>query len=284
MSELIRAKTIVKLDSQILNSIQFCGYRYQQEHIGNWRPNKKATALQRGGTMHSMLAHFYKQRMKPDFSLARAIEDAEIVGREAISSTEIPAEEFQDEDLRVFREYNLYYQNDGWEILAVEQPFSRILHESEDLVILWEGIVDLVIKDPSIGKATVDHKTESRKSNPFILSNQFQGYEDSFKLPVIVNKIGYQKTLPNNERFRRLVHDSTPPLLKEWQDDVVYWVKLAISWHEQNYFPRNRTSCDKYSGCIFQPICKVPEEVREFKLMSKFFQDKKWDPFSRDEE
>jgi hypothetical protein len=184
----------------------------------------------------------------------------------------------------------LRWQYDGWEILDVEQPFTKVLYDTEDLQILYEGIIDARVIDPKIGQAVVDSKTESRKSYPFNLSNQFQGYEWAFGVPVIIDKIGFQSSLPSNEKFRRPVHESGAPAIAEWVDDSISQVIEAIGWHGELDSKRrvtlrkNRISCDTYSGCIFQKVCQAPDEVREFKLIANFFKDKKWDPYTRDDE
>jgi hypothetical protein len=298
-----KEQIIVRIDSQVLNSMNLCPERYRLEHIEHWRPQKKAMALERGSVMHQMLAHFYTEKMKGrtrPADMPNLVEECLMLGRvAAANSTHIDGAEFQD-DIRVFKEYFLRWQYDGWEILAVETPFSKTIYESPMLRIDYEGIIDILIDDPKDGKAVVDTKTESRKSEPYVLSNQFQGYEWVSGLPVIINKIGYQVT-PRMDfesgvdkgkdkvdlRFRRLRHQSGEAALEEWRQDTIEQVIEAIGWHKRlaqgKRLRKNRTSCDKYGGCIFQKVCKEPPEVREHKLIVDFFKDKPWDVFERDE-
>lgn len=278
-------KTIVKVDSQIINSMNLCAERYRLEFVDNWRPANKPMALERGSIMHHMVAYYYAQKQKgrtdPDHHNEVVQECIKLARMGAAESYHITPEELEN-DIRVFQEYVLHWQYDGWEILDIEQPFTKLLFDSDELQILYEGIIDLRIRDPKIGQCIVDNKTESRKSNPFILSNQFQGYEWAFNCPVIINKIGYQTSLEPHEKFRRILHDTGKPAIDEWVKDTVDQVREAIRWHSTGTFRKNRTSCDKYSGCIFQKVCKVPEEVRDFKLQAYFYRDKPWDVYSRD--
>ena len=292
-------KLIVKLDSQILDGMSSCGELYRLAYVENWRPNKRPPALERGGTMHKMLDFYYSQRKEGRGKLedhAALVQETLVVGRLAMAKTDIDNDDFEDDET-VFKNYILRWQYDGWEILEVEQPFSFVLHEDDKpivvggvrylgLIIIYEGIVDLRVVDPKLGQIVVDTKTESRKFNPFILNNQFQGYEMAFNVPVVVNKVGYQKSLPDNERFRRIIHQSGPLLLEEWKQDVVYTVRTAIGWHNDDYFPRNRTSCFKgFSACFYQMVCKEAEAgdgVREHKLTAYFHKEKPWDPYTRD--
>jgi hypothetical protein len=279
-------QVIFKLDSQILNSMDLCWERYNLEHIQNWRPAQKAAALERGSAFHRMVRYYYVEKRKGRAILgehSKVVEEAAMVGRLYAAQSSMSMDDF-DDDLRVFKEYILKWQYDGWEILDIEQPFTKVLYESPFLKILYEGVVDMRIRDPKIGEAVVDHKTESRKSYPYILSNQFQGYEWAFDLPVIVNKVGYQTSLPADEKFRRLEHRSGAFAIEEWKKDTILTVMDAVERHKTGVFPKNRTSCDKYSGCIFQRVCKVPPETRPFKLQAYFYKADPWDPYARDDD
>jgi hypothetical protein len=248
-----------------------------------------------------MLGHFYTQKMKGrnrPADMPALVEECLMVGRiYASNSANITAEEFQ-EDMRVFKEYFQRWQYDGWEVIAVEEPFRKILYQNPQILIFYDGIIDLKVRDPKMGVVVVDTKTEGRASNPYILGNQFQGYEWAFGSPVVINKIGYQQNAkmedegegPNKKkvdnRFRRLVHESGEAAIREWREDTIRQVITAIGWKKDieagKRLPKNRTSCDKWSGCIFQKVCKEPEEVREHKLTVDFFKDVPWDPFTRD--
>jgi hypothetical protein len=277
-------KTIIKADSQILNSIDLCGQRYEYEHILNRRPNDKAISLARGDAMHRMLAHYYKAKRDKIWSGREAITISECleIGREACAELSLSVQEFETEDISTFKAYVLRYQYDGWEIQFVEEPFSTVLYDSDDLMIIWEGIVDLGVRDPKGEELVVDHKTEQRRSHPYPLSNQFEGYSFAFKRPIVINKVGFQTTLEDKERFRRYYYQYSQALIEEWRRDAINSFKRAIQWHKEGYFPRDRTSCDKYSGCIYQMVCKEEPEVREHKLRAYFFVDQVWDPYTRD--
>lgn len=301
--EVSEEKLIFKLDSQIASSIDLCSERYRLEQVENWRPVEKAKALERGSLMHAMLREYRIGKMNGRTSLADhgpLINDCIMAGRLFAAKTQhISVNEFEEEDKRTFQEYVLRWQYDGWEVAAVEEPFSKLLHEDDiplvharvgypGLVIIYEGVVDAKVIDPKIGMVVVDSKTESRKSYPYILSNQFQGYEWAFGCPVIVDKIGYQVTKEGEYKFRRLEHNSGAWAIEEWKRDTILKVRKAIGLLDDlangaTSLEKNRTSCDKYSGCIYQRVCKVPEESREYKLMSYFYKDKPWDPYHRED-
>lgn len=278
-------KLIVKIDSQVLNSMDLCWERYNLEFVQNWRVTTKPPAFARGGVIHKMVAHYRIGKKEGRTNLdqhGKLVEECSLVGRVAASATSMSMEEFE-KDLVTFQAYILRWQYDGWEVLDVEEPFTKVLYDSDELQILYEGIIDARVIDPKIGQAIVDTKTESRKSYPFILSNQFQGYEWAFGVPVIVDKMGFQKTLADNERFRRQVHESGKPAIDEWVSDTINQVKEAIEHHRTGIFPKNRTSCDKYSGCLYQKVCALPAEIRGFKLQAYFQKTDPWDVYERDD-
>ena len=206
-------------------------------------------------------------------------------GREACVDLGLDPQIFLEEDLPSFRGYVLKYQYDGWEIQFVEQPFSVVLYDSPELMIIWEGVVDLGIRDPKGLEYVVDHKTEARRSHPIQLSNQFEGYTFALKRPIIVNKVGFQKTLTDIEKYRRYYFNYSEALINEWKDDAIRLIKEAIVRHKENHFPRNRTSCGRYfSGCNYQSVCSAEPEVREHKLRAYFRLEAPWDPYTRDPE
>jgi len=285
----------IPLDSQILNTLQACGRKVNLEFFKNWRPTEKAEALEKGDLMHKMLAHYYRGRKegrtKESSQHSILITECVEVGRRAAATMSISVST-SEEDIRQFKENILFWQQDGWDILDVEQPFSKVIYERPDteeregLRIIYEGIIDLVVVNPSpYGVFIVDHKTASRRSTPSKLSNQFMGYAWALDVNhVIINRIGFQKTLGTSERFQRILLSYEKDLIKEWVRSTIYWVHVLVGYIDQDYFPPNFTSCDKYSGCIFSQVCSSVPDVRDFKLQAFYFEGKPWSPHTRDDD
>jgi hypothetical protein len=283
----------IALDSQILNTLQSCARKLKFEFIDNWRPTEKAEALEKGDLIHKMFAHYYRGKMagrtKDDVSHAVLIAAAIAEARQEAIPMSLSAATVE-EDIRQFKENVLYWQNDGWNILEIEQPFSKTLFERADtperegIRIIYEGIIDAVVEHPSpYGKYIVDHKTASRRAEPNKLSNQFMGYCWALGMnQVIINRIGFQKTLSASERFQRLHIQYDKEIIREWVQQAVYWAHVLAGYIDQGYFPPNFTSCDKYAGCIFQQVCKSVPGVRDFKLQSFYYQGETWSPLTRD--
>lgn len=278
------------LDSQILNTVCACGRKANLEFLQNWRPTEKAEALEKGDLMHRMLAHYYRARMALRQDMSNVIDECVQICKEASVDMEL-TDSTVDENIMQFKAYAVFYQNDGWRPLEVERAFSKVLYKREDEIIngimkegfqiLYEGVIDLIADTPH-GIFVVDHKTASRRSTPTKLSNQFMGYSwATGSWNFIVNRIGFQKTLGERERFQRPFLSYNQQILDEWAQQAIYWTKVLVSYIDSGYFPPNFTSCDKYGGCIFQGVCEAIPDVREFKLQTNFFVGEPWSPHTK---
>lgn len=299
------SKKVIVADSQILNTVMSCGRKTNLEFRLNLRPHKKASALEKGDLMHKMLHPFYYGRIaepKPHHLTLRTKEGTEyphpyakFIGMEftqlvdmcceigRVASFDMDLEpEYRNDCIKQFREYAFHFAGDGWRPIEVEQSFSRTLYEDAQLIILYEGIVDLVADSP-LGRIVVDHKTASRRETPVDLSNQFMGYCWALDTPrLVVNRIGFQKTLSAGERFQRVIMNYPQGRIDEWQYWSTYWLKVYAFYVENDVWPPNFTSCDKYSGCIFQQICTRIPEAREFTMQTKYRVVEPWSPHTRD--
>jgi hypothetical protein len=298
----------IALDSQILNTTSACFRKVNLEFLQNWRPTEKAEALEKGDLMHRMMAHYYRARMANRSDWAKVIDECVMIAREASVDMEL-AESTVDENIMQFKAYCVWYQQDGFKPLEVERPFSKVLYRREDekiwrvgdivatentpgaeatvvkegLQILYEGVIDLIADTPH-GIFVVDHKTASRRSRPSRLSNQFMGYAwATGSWNILINRIGFQKTLGEKERFQRISLSYNKQLLEEWGQQAIWWTKMLVHCIDVGYFPPNFTSCDKYAGCIFEEVCTAIPDVREFKLQTNFYVGEPWSPHTRDD-
>jgi PD-(D/E)XK nuclease superfamily len=282
---------IISVDSQIINTFQACPAKCNYSFNMNLHPPEKAEALEKGDLMHKMLEIYYwfqldtvtdNEVMKEliDNGLIRGsenvVEFCTRCGRFFSAKMNLPAEEVE-ETIYQFREYCLYYAHDSWHPLAVEEVGSKVLFESEDLKIIYNFKIDLVAEQGKI-IAPFDHKTAKRRSEPSSLSNQFIGYCYGLGLNnIVINKIGFQKTLSPKERFNRFILTIDDARIKEWINNTVFWVMRMRESMEMNYWPMNLTSCDKYSGCIFSKLCESDPESRLYKIERDYNVEKPWD-------
>jgi hypothetical protein len=271
----------------MLNAMQACPAQFDLRFIQNWRLVAKAPALERGDHMHRLLKYYYNQKKAGRTDLPVVVREAIVIAGKASVQMSVPQAEIHEHEHQ-FKMYALYYAQDGWVPLEVEQPFSKILYERPDepgkegIRIIYEGIIDLVADTPH-GVRIVDHKTSSRRKVPSGRSNQFIGYSWALGVNnVIVNKIGFQKTLTEKERFNRHILNYPTRIIQEWTRETAGWVKLMVQYVDAGYFPHNNTSCDKYSGCDYRMVCESQEDIREHKLLSFYKKGEPWSPHTRD--
>lgn len=278
-----KEKKIVAIDSQILDNMESCYHKWYLYNLQNWRPRQKSKSFSKGWLVHEILRVYY-QCLIDGLDWNQAVKATMEVGHEKAIEVSIELQEIQ-ECLKTCNEYFVFYRGDKWIPLAVEEPFSYIFYEDSDLIILYEGIVDLRVKTDSDESLPVDHKTTSRNDQIHPLKNQFIGYCRAHKSPrMVINRIGFQKTLPSNEKFTRVMKSYSRDIQDEWAEEVIHVVRMGIVHHEMGYFPRNFTSCDgKYGPCMFSEVCGTTRDARDWKLKVDFDKsEESWDPLARD--
>lgn len=307
---------IIEIDSQILNSIQNCALKHEYQFMQNLSPEQKAAPLEKGDLLHKVL-ELYDGLLGNCFNLASdtwmLLEGQDFFNefsekltheREDIVNFCIQAGQFYASRMQIdsetaanvlyqFKEYAEYYKNDPWMTLAVEEVGSKVLFENSELKIIYTGKIDRFVEQGTI-RAPMDHKSSERRGDVSSMSNQFIGY--CFLLncnQIIIDKIGFQKTLKPAERFQRFILTIDDGRIAEWQmnsvksilnhlaltaedetDAMLYFVMLR----ELNKTPiMNLTSCDKYSGCIYRNICESHPEGREWIKERDYVVRESWD-------
>jgi hypothetical protein len=291
------SQKILSIDSTILNTFQDCARKMNYSFIENLRPPTKAEALEKGDLMHKMLEVYYSLQLKNfDYETevwkeilksgikapVNPINHTSIVtfsievGRYFSTKMTLPADEV-DEAIFQFREYTTYYEHDSWSPLAVEEVGSKIFYENENFKFIYNFKIDLVAESGRI-IAPFDHKTSKRRSEPSSLSNQFIGYCYGLGVNnIVVNKIGFQKTLSASQRFNRYILTIDDARINEWIENTISWCARILEAQENNNWPMNFTSCDKYSGCIYQSLCETDPESRIYKIERDFKVEDPWD-------
>jgi hypothetical protein len=288
---------VISLDSTILNAVQKCARFYQNNHQKFLQPPDKAEALERGDLLHKIFEIVYgleaniareesdtwqllaeigikpTQDMKREDILKLALNEAPnfFAGKMSLEPSEV------EETIYQSRAYFQHYENDSWETLAVEEVGSRLLHEDADLQIIYNAKIDRIARRGDLIMPW-DHKTSKRRQDPSSLSNQFMGYAWILNSShMLVNKVGFQKTLKPAERFQRDILTYSADRLEEWRLNTIWWVRLLLHFIEEGEFPMNLTSCDKYSGCIYKNLCESSPEGRQWKEERDYERGKAWD-------
>lgn len=274
-------------DSTILNNLQACGEKLNLGNNHDLIPvGDKPDYFDEGDLLHKMFEFYnlvlkeYKTEIIYDNNaypiLVKAASD---YGQWASTQLDLhPAE--CSEVIFQFGEYAKHTRMNGVTILEVERPFIKELHKDDDLAVYYTGKIDRYTDTPHFGKVPRDYKSGGQRKQPKTLSNQFVGYCYATDSDIIiVDKVGFQKTLKPEDRFQEFPLYYNAMKKEEWRQDTIWWAKLYAFYIETNTWPRNRTSCDKWSGCQFEKICDAGDlEMRQHIIKTEFRIGDKWDP------
>src|SRR5665213_133890 len=249
---------IIEVDSQILNSIQNCQLKHELQFEENLAPEDKAAPLEKGDLLHKMMELYDGLMSKDALNLdadtwLKLNETDGFIGtddflqswklakdKRSIISFCLRAGQFFASKMQIdtdtsdnvmfqFNAYCEFYTNDPWETLAVEEVGSKVLFENESLKIIYSGKIDRLVQQGNI-IAPMDHKSSERRGSVSSMSNQFIGY--CFILNVnhiIIDKIGFQKTLKPAERFQRFILHIDTGRIAEWVDNSIQTLLIHLA-------------------------------------------------------
>lgn len=189
--------------------------------------------------------------------------------------------------LQTCEEYVNHYKNDAWIPIDVETVKGKIIYEDDEIRILWKSKIDLTVDTLNAGILSVDHKTMKQRRDTLSLNNQFKGQCIVMETRnVVINKVGFQKTLPADQRFQRVVIPYSSDRLIEWAGTTVpFWARMMIFCAENGFWPMNFSNCEtKYGNCAFKEVCEANPNMREHELKQRFMVGKPWNPVNEGDE
>lgn len=312
-------RTNIVLDSQILTTLMSCprlsDFRFNHNLMSI---SGKSNSLEVGSIVHKFLETYYKcitQKLSKKQAEGFAFASAELYISGCKSCSNFVADENQSKPscghtvdeypgvmntpkdssgyiigwqyaLDTCAQYLQYYQNDAWEPIEVEKVRQALVYSDDEIRIIWKAKYDWIGNTLQEQSIPMDHKTMKQNRTTVSLNNQFIGQcllLGSNK--VFINKIGFQKTLPANEKFKRDAVNYNSARIMEWQSEILpYWAKLLLMYSRTGYFPPNYTHCEnKYGMCAFKEVCEADQSDRERILKLSFRIGKVWNP-TNDEE
>jgi hypothetical protein len=293
MSEVKTDRIVIACDASTFSIIESCHYKAKLISIDNIRSTAPNEPIEKGSLMHDMLEAYYRaKRLKYkevspflEMPMSEVIEKSMMVGKlkgiQSNLSTDIV-----DDVVQHFFDYCMYYANDNWQPEDVELFFSRPMYEDDEILILWEGKIDLVFtlrQGANLLKMISDHKTTSRAKSPHPLSNQFIGYCWALECNTVVkNEIGFQSSYKTADRLKRHVMNYPSALIEEWRENTVKKLLDFYYKSKDGMFLRNFSSCDRYGPCQFTELCYTIPEAREWKLRTRYtIAEEPWSPVSK---
>ncbi len=255
------------LDATMLSTITACprlaDFRF------NWNLQSldgKSPSIEMGSITHAYLETYYGKMIEGinrkdahGYGLAAAQIYASSAEVSNTSADEI-AFTLQTCDL-----YHEHYKNDRWTPVEVETVKKQVIYEDDEIRLMWSAKLDLIV-DTNSGMMPVDHKTMKQRRDSIDLNHQFIGQCFLMKSrSMVVNKIGFQKTLKPAERFSRATINYSANRLQEWYGTILpYYAKFMLMYDESGYWPPNWNHCEsKYGYCQFKKVCESDENMRQ---------------------
>lgn len=256
----------ILLSTEKINDLQTCPLLYYNKHELRQVPIQKATFLEAGDLIHDMLRIYYQSIIdKKEITLDQIIEYGRNHAAKTLAITAQEVEEVID-DFRLY--YVKYARNETWQIDAAEEPFAKVLMETDELRIVVTGKIDLRVttmngRGP---KALVDHKYEARFNQKPDRDNQPLCYAWAYEInDFIYNRIGKQKD--ESKKFARPSFCYSPYQIRDWVESVIESTLELYKYYERGVFPRRYTGCNAHGfRCTFYDYCNTSPDNREYKL------------------
>jgi hypothetical protein len=270
--EIYLPKKNVILDATVLSTLMSCArltdFRHNHDLVSI---DGKSSSLEMGSLVHAILETYFKTRNQSEgFSAGRVYVNEEMrnTSQEDIELVFTTMEQYFD-----------YYKNDHWIPIDVEFVKQEVLYEDDEVRILWKAKLDLTV-DTNNGIYPVDHKTMKQRRDSLSLNNQFIGQCITMKTRgIIINKIGFQKSLKPSEKFTRPIISYSLDRLTEWSQIILpFWAKQLLAYNEIGFWPPNFTHCEnKYGFCPFKSVCEADSGMREEEIRLRFVKGEPWD-------
>jgi PD-(D/E)XK nuclease superfamily len=274
-------KRILALDSQVLDAIQKCPFYCFLNFVKNYRPNEAAIPLERGDLGHTLLEVYYKLLQK-GFSWNDAVEQATLKGREHYQGLNIELSEAE-WIVKTFHQYSEYYKHDGITVLGVEDSFSFVIYEDEELTVVYEGKIDLQASFPVLGQTIVDHKWRMQRVEYIALDNQLIGYSIATNSSLIyINEVGLQRSYEPDKKFRRVPLNIGQGVKERWLKNTIFWAKILDHSIQTNVWPQSHlkvppTGVSQCVKCQYNRICNSESDAEMMrKLQDEFHIGERW--------
>jgi len=288
-----KSKLNIILDASKVDLFETCPARYNFRHNHNRTLPliHKAKALDLGSLAHEGLATYFnllaQQSHYSDRMQAALMKIRQLSSDPEQSNSEPEEVSILMSAIEQSCDYWRAEDENSLEVLAVEQPFAYTLYEDDSVRIIISGKIDLLVNFNGIGRNAsylgmpIDHKTFSRDSVVLRKSNQFINYCNAVTSNyLVVNRIGLQKTLKAEDKFKRIPLSYDPVYIADWKANLTKMIlnEYLICVAEDSW-PEKPTSCNKFNRlCEYYSICDSSgQDAKDFKLESNYIIADVWD-------
>jgi PD-(D/E)XK nuclease superfamily len=282
MTDIIKdSKLNIVLDMSQFDTFRACEAKYHKRYVRNKQTPERAVPLDRGTLVH-LAEEIYWEGIKA----GRPFEDNVVAALSAVRKMGVIETGLEIDDIvavvDVMEENFHFWKTDDYkfEVVDVEKPFIYLFHESDDWRLYLTGKIDLIVSDNRYLNLPYDHKSFERTYPTGRMANQFRNYCCAVGSQfLVVNKIGFQKTLPPEKKFLRIMLTYDQPYMDKWKLNMIASIEHYLSCAADDYWPMNETSCNKFNKvCEYYEVCDA-SDVRdaEYKLMTMFVDGEPWD-------
>ncbi len=294
-------------DSTSLGYLKTCPRLYYYHMVEGWTTKEESIHLRFGTEYHRALQDY-------DLSVAAGIKHDDAV-HDVVQELMLRTAGWWDDDdvaemrgsaknktrrslIRTVIWYLDKYQHDGAKtlILSTGKPavelsfrFELDLPASEGHPYILCGHLDKVVTIAD-ELYVVDYKTSAYAPTSWFFDkfephNQMTLYTLAAKTilhapvrGVIINAVRVDW---DTSEFGRGITQRTDDQLKEWLNDLNFYLALAREYASAEVWPMNDTACDMFGGCRFRNVCSKSPAVRERFLEASFIklpEEERWNP------
>lgn len=254
-----------------LNSVSICPRLYQYSEGLGKKPAVTPTYFDEGELMHEGLRIYYQSKLD-NINLS----DIPSMMRNYAAEKLSLSSDLVESTIKDFIMYCNYYDSgrSSWVVEAAEEPFAKVLYESDDVRIILNGKVDLRVRTMggSGPRALVDHKYESQFREKLDRDNQALAYSWAYETrDWIYNRIGKQKSYKPEQKLLRPYFNFSKHQIEEWKEYAIDTAFEIIKYEQQSKFPMRFTGCN-FQGhkCTFYDVCNTTPDNREYVLNQSF--------------
>lgn len=239
----------MRIDHSGAKAFRTCPRYYYERYVQELESIYPNAPFEFGSRMHNLLAGYY----------------AAIAGKPPIPDEPIKDEALEAEAQVMFAGYQLFYPEDPFEIVAVEQTLDVPLPDSDHS---YAFKADLIVRDKATGLLrVVDHKTEkrggkgngpeARASNPQFSLYQWAAsryYNEPFG-PILLNVLTRQS--PKGQEAATFWRDNLERTLAQQEEEVrslVYTAGQIEAAKAADYWMANRDECFTYQKCTYYAL------------------------------
>lgn len=281
-------------DATSISSFMKCPRYYQLSQLCGYRPRHESIHLSFGGLYHYGLEYYDRQIVK---GLSHDAAQEAMV-RELLAKTE----NFQSDDPKKNREtllrtlvwYTEEYRDDQFKTYVLANGEAAVELSFRVLLPFVSSSGEQYGGCGHFDKVAVNYENlyilDKKTSGSTITSYYFQNYNPDVQMTwyTLAGQIVLEKPIAGVivdaaqlavgfSRFARGVTSRSKGSLEEFMDELKCWFDLAEHYARQQYWPMNRTACDKYGGCQFREVCSADPGVRKHFLNANF-KVEPWNP------